>query len=110
MTGYGYGKPSYIEGIIQQGAFLDVDLVGKWLVCLYYTFFLLAFMFASVLAMALRFVTLVIFEAVRTKGSIRATALSRCLLNFLNQKLTIVNSTKAAKTKAVHKPIHTSMA
>ena len=29
MTGYGYGKPSYIEGIIQQGAFLDVDLVGE---------------------------------------------------------------------------------
>ena len=31
-------------------------------------------------------------------------------LDFLNQKFTTVNSTRAAKTKAMQRPSHTSMA
>ena len=50
------------------------------------------------------------FEAVLTKGSMRAKAFSFFFLYFLNQKLTMVNSTKAAKTNAVQRPIHTSIA
>ena len=75
---------------------------------------MLAFKVVSALvaveAALLKLVTLVILEAVLTKGSIIAVAISRCRLNFRNQKFTTVNSTRAAKTNAVHKPIQTSMA
>ena len=76
----------------------------------FFTFFWLALMVFSVFAVALIWVAAVKLEAVLTNGNINANPFSFCFRCLRNQKLTIVNSTSAAKTKAVHKPIHTSMA
>ena len=74
---------------------------------------LLCFRFPSGLAMAIELVKVdifVMFEAVLKNGNALDIIISCRFLNFRNQKLTIVNSTRAANTKAVHKPIHTSNA
>ena len=74
---------------------------------------LLCFRFPSGLAMAMELVKVdifVMFEAVLKNGNALDIIISWRFLNFRNQKLTIVNSTRAANTKAVHKPIHTSNA
>ena len=71
------------------------------------------FILPSVLAIPIEFVkvvTFVIFEAVLIKGSALEIIKSCRFLNLRNQKFTIVNSTSAANTNAVHRPIHTSIA
>ena len=77
---------------------------------LVFTFFWLALIVFSVFVAALIWVAAVRFEAVLTKGNINASAFSFLFRCLRNQKLTIVNSTKAANTNAVHRPIHTSIA
>ena len=112
--------PFHIENWID---FLSINIDNKWEILyrrrknekyeflkLVFTFFWLALMVFSVFAAALIWVAAVRFEAVLTKGNINASAFSLLFRCLRNQKLTIVNSTKAANTNAVHRPIHTSIA